>query len=324
MNDYIVLDIESPNTLTRSVSAIGIVIIRDNKIVDTIYSLINPEDFFEDEIISLTGITPDMVKDAPKFNEYWKEIEKLLLNNPIIGHNIKYDLTVISRSLYKYGINIPQFEYICTLNLSRKYLKLNSYALTSIMSDLNITYEAHNALADAEVTFYLFQYLEKIKEQTILDTHKFHLKTNAKKEINDYITPNKNELYGLLQELMYKEEITDKHLNLIKKWISNNSKNKKYIEISNITKKLEFFINKKDITKKDLNRLTVLITSVSKSEKYSREELNYQILTGILEMVYCDDKICQNEYNYLEKWLNYYELPIEVNKKEIMSSLTVK
>ena len=38
---------------------------------------------------------------------------------------------------------------------------------------------------------------------------------------NEDITPNLNELYGLLLELRYKEEIRDNHLNLLKEWIQN-------------------------------------------------------------------------------------------------------
>lgn len=323
MKDYIVLDIESPNTLIRSISSIGIVIVKNNKKIDTIYSLINPEDFFEDEIIELTGITPEMVKNAPTFKEYWNNIESILINNPIIGHNINYDLTVISRSLEKYGIKIPKFEYICTLKLSRKYLNLESNALTSIMSYLNIEYDAHNALADAEVTFTLFQYMKKFTELTILDTHEFYLKTD-KKEINDDIAPCKNELYGLLLELKYKYEIKDKHLNLLKKWIEDNSEYNNNEIIFKIIKKVDFFINKNNVTNKDLKKLTVAVNLVSKSERYSKIELNNQIFSGILKMIKCDEAITQNEYDFLEKWMNFYELPTEVNKKDILSSLIIK
>ena len=272
MKDYIVLDIESPNKLCRSVSAIGIVIIKNNKKVDEIYSLINPEDFFEDDIMELTNITPEMVKDAPKFNEYWENIENLLLKYPIIGHNITYDLSVISTSLERYGMTVPDFEYICTLNLSRKCLKLDSYALTSIMDYLNVDYDAHNALADAEVTFYLFQHLEKFKEQTVLDTHKYHLTTDNKKEINDDITPNLNELYGMLQELRLKKDINDNHLSLLKEWIDSNLENENQGNTFNIIQKLDYFINESD----------------------------------------------------LDKWLNYFELPVTVHKQEILSSLIIK
>lgn len=320
MDNYIVLDIESPNTFIRSVSSIGIVIVKNRKIYDKKYSLINPEDIFQDEIIELTSITPEMVKNSPKFNEYWPEIEDLLLNYPIIGHNIKYDLTVISRSLEKYGIKVPSFEYICTLELSRKCLNLDSYALTSIMSYLNIDYDCHNALADAEVTFYLFQYLEDMKEQNILDTHKFLLKNENKKEIKDEITPNINELYGILMELKYKEEINQRHLDILNNWIRENQSNKKYEDISKIIKKLEFLINKNEITRKDKNKLSTIVSFVSKSEKYSNEELNYQILKGILKMIKSDEHISQKEYDFLEKWLNYFELPDNVNITDILSS----
>ena len=160
MKDYIVVDIESPNMDSYSVSAIGIVIVKNNEKVDTVYSLINPEDYFDEEIIEMTGITPEMVENAPKFYEFWPKIEKLLTENPIVGHNVTYDLSVISTTLERYHIKVQKFEYFCTMKLSKKRMTLDSYALTYIMSQLNFEYNAHNALADAEATFYLFQHLK--------------------------------------------------------------------------------------------------------------------------------------------------------------------
>ena len=68
-----------------------------------------------------------------------------------------------------------------------------------------------------------------------------------------------------------------------------------------------------------MNKLSTIVSFVSKSEIYSKEELNNQILNGILEMIKCDEKISPKEYDFLEKWLNYYELPENVDKEEILS-----
>lgn len=69
-------------------------------------------------------IEPNMVIGKPTFNEYWEEIKGLLTSNIIVGHNIQYDLSVISKCLQRYDIEeLLKFDYICTLNLSRKYIK---------------------------------------------------------------------------------------------------------------------------------------------------------------------------------------------------------
>jgi hypothetical protein len=102
MNDYIVLDLETPNRYCNSMSSIGIVIVEDGYVVEEKYSLINPEAPFDDFNIAFTGIHPEDVKDAPTFPEYWDEIKDLLLDNIIIGQNIG---TCITSMLSAIGVN---------------------------------------------------------------------------------------------------------------------------------------------------------------------------------------------------------------------------
>ena len=55
---YTVFDVETPNRANDRMSAIGIVVIEDDQIVDAFYSLVNPEVPFDDFNVALTGITP--------------------------------------------------------------------------------------------------------------------------------------------------------------------------------------------------------------------------------------------------------------------------
>ncbi len=312
MNKFIVLDIESPNENFSSISAIGILVIENYEIKEKIYSLINPEEEFDDYIMDMTGITPEMVEDKPKFNEFWPEIEELLVTNTIIGHNITYDLSVISNSLDHYNIPVPEFKYICTLKLSRKILNLDSYALTDIMSSLNVDYNAHNALADAEVTHLLFKHLNDIKPITILNQKYFNNHIDNQ-PIEEELIPSINELYGSILELKYKENITSNQLQIFDEWITNNMEYSSYKYIEYIILKLKHIIAEDHMNKEDLINISTMVTSISKSEKYSKEELNCQVLTGILKMLKSDDKINKKELDFLNKWLTYYNLEDKVD-----------
>lgn len=316
MENYIVLDIESPNTNFNSISAIGIVIVENNQVIDKKYSLINPEDEFEDYIIDLTGITPDMVADKPTFKEFWPYIEELLITNVIVGHNITYDLTVIVNSLKNYDIDVPDFKYVCTLELSRKLLALPSYSLTNIMHGLEVDYDAHNALADAEVTHYLFNYLDNIKRITAVNQRLFD-KNKSNESIDEDLYPNINELYGIMLEFRYKNKITDNQIEIFQSWIDRNEEYSSYKKIYNIISRLKAFISKKNIDKTDKINISMIVHSITKSDKYSSEELNYQVLVGILEMLKCDDEVNEGEHNFLKKWLTYYTLPKDVNIDEL-------
>ena len=248
----------------------------------------------------------------------------MLIKYPIVGHNITFDLSVISKTLSTYNLEVPDFDYYCTLNLSKKRMQLDSYALTNIMNYLKVDYLAHNALEDAKVTSYLFRYLNDLEEISIFDQKKYIFNKNFKKEVIDEITPNINEVYGLIQELRNKEHVEDKHIKLIEEWTNKNYENRKFNNINNIILKLEYILQKEEITKKDLNNLARSVIFISKSEKYSVEELNNQILTGLMKMIKVDDEISNKEYKYMQNWLNYKELPAEVNVDEILSSLTIK
>lgn len=149
LQDYIVLDLETPNCRANSVCSIGIVIVKDNKIIDKKYSLINPEDSFDNQNINIHGISRSDVINSPTIAEYWSEIEELFSNNIIVGHNIIFDLTVLSKALSKYDIKFPEVKYICTLNEIQKWLDLSSYKLTNICKHIGFEYDSHNALGDS-------------------------------------------------------------------------------------------------------------------------------------------------------------------------------
>lgn len=198
IKDYISIDIENPNSRGNSICSIGIVVVKDNKIVDERYSLINPEDRFDINNSEITGLEYTDVKNAPTFKEYWKSIKDILKNNFIVGHNITYDLTVISKSLDRYEIEIPTFEYYCTLKLSRRFIETNSYSLNSLCDFLNINLEKHhNAIEDARACQKLFEYFNNNCDIGECDEFKF--KNNLLDKLDSKLETNINTLYVIIK-----------------------------------------------------------------------------------------------------------------------------
>lgn len=78
LDNYIVLDIENPNTKADSICSIAFMQVKDGKVIDKKYTLINPEDRFDDINIRVNKITPDMVKDAITFDVFWKDYKYIL------------------------------------------------------------------------------------------------------------------------------------------------------------------------------------------------------------------------------------------------------
>lgn len=189
IKDYISIDIENPNARGNSICSIGIIVVNNNEVVDEKYSLINPEDRFDINNSNITGLNYADVKDAPTFKEYWKNIKELLENNIIIGHNITYDLTVIAKALERYDIEVPIFNYYCTLNLSRSFISTNSYSLDNLCDLLNINLENHhNALEDAKASQRIFEYLNCNND--IGSCEKFEFESKLSEDLDSKLATN--------------------------------------------------------------------------------------------------------------------------------------
>lgn len=323
IKDYISVDIENPNTRGNSICSIGIIIVKDNKIIDKKYSLINPEDRFDINNSKITGLTYADVKDAPTFKEYWKIIEDLFKNNVIVGHNITYDLSVISKALERYDIDAPVFNYYCTLKLSRKYINTNSYSLDSLCDLLKINLDNHhNALEDALASQQIFEYLNKRND--IGNSEKFELINKVSDSMDSKLETNINTLYGIIKGINYDGIIDDKEIEKLRLWVEDNRLYKQYSLFDRIINKLEEILEDNVITEYEKIELEKLVTSINESKIYSESTLALQILNGILDGIVCNQKVNQKEIENLNIWLRqndylkdvypYDKVLLEVNK----------
>lgn len=323
IKDYISVDIENPNTRGNSICSIGIIIVKDNKIIDKKYSLINPEDRFDINNSKITGLTYADVKDAPTFKEYWKTIEDLFKNNVIVGHNITYDLSVISKALERYDIDAPVFNYYCTLKLSRKYINSNSYSLNSLCDLLKINLDNHhNALEDALASQQIFEYLNKRND--IGNSEKFEFINKVSDSMDSKLETNINTLYGIIKGINYDGIIDDKEIEKLRLWVEDNRLYKQYSLFDRIINKLEEILEDNVITEYERIELEKLVTSINESKIYSESTLALQILNGILDGIVCNQKVNQKEIENLNIWLRqndylkdvypYDKVLLEVNK----------
>lgn len=160
LDNYVVLDIENPNTKADSICSIAFIQVKDGNVINKKYILINPEDRFDDINMRVNKITPNMVKDAITFDVFWKDNKDIIENSIIIGHAVKYDLSVISKTLIKYNIALPTLKVVCTQKLAQKYLDISHYKLDQVCDYLNIDLEYHhNALCDTTASLEIFEYI---------------------------------------------------------------------------------------------------------------------------------------------------------------------
>ena len=75
---FVCFDVETPNRFNSRMSAIGITVIENGKIISEYYSLVNPEQRFDYFNVKLTGISSRMVKNEKTFPEIWEEIRETM------------------------------------------------------------------------------------------------------------------------------------------------------------------------------------------------------------------------------------------------------
>lgn len=154
---FVSFDLETTglSVIHDGVSEFGAVKIKNGEVVSRMQSFINPEKKISPKIMGLTGITNDMVKDAPLIKDYLHEIKEYFADHIIVAHNAKFDIGFLNECCKKHGIEPISNPYIDTLALSRALLKpLKSYRLGSVSRNLKVNYDdevAHRADYDAEV-----------------------------------------------------------------------------------------------------------------------------------------------------------------------------
>ena len=103
LNTYVALDVEatgiSPNK--SRIIEVGAIKIKDGIEVERFHSLINPLVPLSKDIARLTGITEDMVKNAPQAREVLKEFLDFCGDYYWLGHSINSDFGYIKAELMK-------------------------------------------------------------------------------------------------------------------------------------------------------------------------------------------------------------------------------
>lgn len=121
MQDFAAIDFETANGRRSSVCSVGVVIVRDGKIVDKFYSLIQPSpNYYTYWTTEVHGLTRNDTDGQPTFPEVWTQIEKRIAGLPLVAHNRPFDESCLKAVFEEYGMEYPGYEFYCTLSASRR------------------------------------------------------------------------------------------------------------------------------------------------------------------------------------------------------------
>ena len=159
---YAIIDIETTGGSARleKITEIAVYLHDGNEITGEFVSLVNPERNIPYFITNLTGITNEMVENAPRFYEIAKKIIELTEGRTFVAHNARFDYSFIREEYKSLGFNFKR-SILDTVALSRKLIPGHkSYSLGNICKDLNISINGrHRAAGDALATVRLLEIL---------------------------------------------------------------------------------------------------------------------------------------------------------------------
>ncbi len=140
------------------ITEIAIVLHDGHEVIDQYQTLVNPERSIPPFITNLTGITNEMVADAPLFCEVAKEIVLKTEGAIFVAHNARFDYGFLKEEFGRLGFTYTR-KQLCTVRLSKKMLpELKSHSLDSLIRHFSLPIDnRHRALDDALATAEVFR-----------------------------------------------------------------------------------------------------------------------------------------------------------------------
>jgi DNA polymerase III epsilon subunit family exonuclease len=205
--DFVVVDVEATGAKTppNRLIELGAYRIREGRIVDKFSSLVNPEIPIPRFVVALTGITNDMVRNAPVFADVVPRWLDFVSESVLIAHNAPFDTSFLNHEISRvYPGHRMVNPHLCTVKLSRRALpELANHRLDTIASHFSIPIiSRHRAGSDALATAEIFLLLLSRLEETygvkdLAAARKFQFAEPKQKTISEPTLPSQPLISGL-------------------------------------------------------------------------------------------------------------------------------
>lgn len=164
MATYVAIDLETTGLNPRidKIMEIGAVKVIDGQVKEEFHTLVHPRRQLEPEIITLTGISDEMLDGAPGIEDVIGKTVEFCDGFPILGHRIIFDYSFLKQAAVNAGLSFEK-EGMDTLKLCRKFMpEAERKNLTAACCYFHIdSGDAHRALADAYAASNLYRELQK-------------------------------------------------------------------------------------------------------------------------------------------------------------------
>ena len=147
---FTAIDFETANGGRASACSVGLAIVENGQIVRRWSHLIRPDPLFFDPMnVSIHGIAPRDVRNAPSFAELWPTLLSHV-SGPLVAHNAAFDMGVLRAALDDADLAYPDCDYVCSRVVAAiAWPERTSHALAPLADFLGISFAHHDAEEDA-------------------------------------------------------------------------------------------------------------------------------------------------------------------------------
>ena len=169
--EFIVYDTETTGLSARNnhLTEIGAVLVKDGEVLETFNTFVNPGEHIPEKITELTGISDDMVADAPSPDEAVRSFLDFAGDRILVAHNADFDAGFIRAAAEAAGIPFSN-TYLDTVALSR-YVnpELKTHKLDVLANYFKLgNFNHHRACDDAAMlAMIFFKMVEKLRAEGI-------------------------------------------------------------------------------------------------------------------------------------------------------------
>lgn len=211
-NKYVVVDLETTGNAPKKgdkMIQFAAVVIENGKITEEYSSLVNPEQSIPPFIEELTGLSDEMVENAPLFSEIAPKVLTLLEGAYFVAHNVLFDLSFLQEELIEAGYNGFYGPVLDTVEMARiLFPTADSFKLSDLALREGLNHERpHQADSDAIVTAELLLILlnkfKNLPQNTIEQLHKLSggLKSDLDILLDELIVVNESKIGYLADEI---------------------------------------------------------------------------------------------------------------------------
>jgi len=159
---FIVLDLETTGASPANgcaITEIGAIAVRGGEVLEEFSTFVNPQVALPEYIINLTGITDEMLIDAPLINEVFPDFIEFIdrhENVHLVAHNAPFDIGFLKAAASALSHDWPKYEVIDTVKLARRVIdrsEIQNYKLGTLSQFFNTkALPNHRALDDVKTT----------------------------------------------------------------------------------------------------------------------------------------------------------------------------